>query len=77
MPRTYIFQFVVLQEYLVFKQGDFRRAECDNALFIKNENDSSLTNMLVYIDDSLYFNTKGNKYLIKKFEDDVQSRFKV
>ena len=33
--------------------------------------------MVVYIDDSLYFNTKGNEQLIKQFEDDLQSRFKV
>ena len=69
--------FIVLQEYLISKQGGFKRAECDNALFIKKENDGSLTKMLVYIDDSLYFNTESNERLIKKFKDDLQSRFKV
>ena len=69
--------FIVLQEYLVSEQGGFKQAECDNALFIKKENDGSLTKMLVYIDDSLYFNTKENQQLIQKFEDELQSCFKV
>ena len=69
--------FIVLQEYLVSEQGGFKRAECDNALFIKKENDGSLTKMLVYIDDSLSFNTKGNQQLIKEIEEDLQSQFKV
>ena len=65
--------FLVLQDYLVSKQGGFVRTECDDALFIQREKDGGLTKMLVYIDDSLYFNSKGNKHLIKKFEEDLQT----
>ena len=69
--------FLVLQEYFVSKQGGFKQTECDNALFIRKEEDGSLTKMLVYIDDSLYFNSNGNKALLKKFENDLQLKFKV
>ena len=44
--------FIVLQA-----EGGFQRSECDNALFIKQEQDGYYTKMLVYIDDSLYYNT--------------------
>ena len=64
--------FIVLQEYLVSELGGFKQAECDNALFIKKENYGSLTKILVYIDDSLYFDTRENQQLIKKFEDDLR-----
>ena len=56
---------------MISEQGGFKQAECDNALFIKKENDGSKTKMLVYIDGSLYFNTKENQQLIQKFEDDL------
>ena len=49
--------FIVLQEFLTSAEGGFQRSECDNALFIKQEQDGYYTKMLVYIDDSLYYNT--------------------
>ena len=39
--------FLVLQEYLVSKQGGFISVECGNALLIRKEKDGSLTKMLV------------------------------
>ena len=69
--------FLELQDYLVSKQGGCVRTECDNALFIQREKDGSLTKMLVYIDDSLYFNSNRNEHLIKKIEEDLQTQFKV
>ena len=33
--------------------------------------------MLVHIDENLYFNSKGNEHQIKKFEEDLQTGFKV
>ena len=32
--------------------------------------------MLLYIDDSLHFNTKGNDQLIERFEDDCKHNSK-
>ena len=56
----------MLQEFPISEEVGFLRSECDNALFIKRETDNSLTKMLVYIDDSLYFNTGKNAEECKK-----------
>jgi len=67
----------VLQEYLVSEEAGFRRSECDNAIFIKKEEDGSYTKMLVYIDDSLYYNTGEDLNIIKQLERSSENKFKV
>ena len=69
--------FIVLQEYLISEEAGFKRSECDNALFIKKEEDGSYTKMLVYIDDSLYYNTGENINIIKQLERNLENKFKV
>ena len=69
--------FIVLQEYLVSEEGGFKRSECDNALFIKQEKDGSYTKMLVYIYDSLYYNTGEDLNTIKRLERNLENKFKV
>ena len=69
--------FLELQGYLTSESGRFTRSDIDNALFIRKEIDGSYTKMLVYIDDSLYFNTKNNDNMIAQLEKDIQAQFKV
>ena len=69
--------FLELQGYLTSEKGRFIRSDVDNALFIQKETDGSYTKMLVYIDDSLYFNSKNNNNMITELENDIQTQFKV
>ena len=67
--------FLTCADYLV--EIGFKQSECDNALFIRKEADGSLTKMLIYIDDSLYFNTNNNKDILRKLEKQLEEKFKV
>ena len=67
--------FLELQGYLTSNVGRFKTSEVDNALFVHMEKDGSLTKMLVYIDDSLYFNTRNNKKLIEQLETEIKKTF--
>ena len=69
--------FVEFQGYLTSNVGRFKRSEVDNTLFVRTEKDGSLTKMLVYINDSLYFNTRNNKKLIEQLETEIKTRFKI
>ena len=66
-----------LQGYLTSNVERFKRSEVDNALFVRTEKDGSLTKMLVYINDSLYFNTRNNKEMIEQLETEIKLRFKI
>ena len=69
--------YLELLTYLVSKEAGFVQSESDQALFIKQESDMSLTKILVYSDDCLYFNSKNNEGEIKEFEKQVGLRFDV
>ena len=68
--------FLEMMEYIT-EELNFRQASCDQALFIKLEDDGSMTKFLVYVDDSVYFNTGNNEKYLKAFETNMQARFKV
>ena len=69
--------YLELANYLVSEDGGFRRSSCDQALFIKKEKDGSITKLLVYVDDSLYFNSKNIKKHVQAFQKQIGDRFKV
>ena len=68
--------FLEMMEYFTDKLI-LCQASCDQALFVKLEDDKALTIFLVYIDDSVYFNTDNYAKYLKAFESNMQARFKV
>ena len=69
--------FLELQGFLVSEKVKFIRSDLDNALFVRKEHDGSITKMLVYIDDSLYYNTRNNEQILRALENDLKARFKI
>ena len=57
--------------------GAFTQTESKQALFVKKESNVSLTKVLVYSDDCLYFDSKKNDAKITAFEKHICDRFDV
>ena len=69
--------FLELEGYLTSKVGRFKQSEVNNVLFVRTEADEGCTKMLVYINDSLYSNTKNNKEMIKQLEKEIKAQFDI
>ena len=52
--------FLELEAWLLSKDGGFHQSECDQALFFRTENDGSITKLLTYVDDGLYYNSNND-----------------
>ena len=69
--------YLELVTYLISKEGGFNQTESEQALFVKKESDGSITKILVYSDDCLYFNSKKNEEKLIAFEKQISARFDV
>jgi len=70
--------FLELLQWLISEAIGFSQSETDPTIFTRKEDDGSFTHFMVYVDDSLYFNslTNADKY-IKIFENELSGRFRV
>ena len=69
--------YLELISYLNSEEAGFRQSKCDQALFVRTEEDGSLTQFLVYTDDGLYKNSNNDLRWIKRFEKEISARFHV
>ena len=70
--------FLELLQWLISDEIAFSQSETDPTIFSRKEDDGSTTHFMVYVDDSIYYNSGKNaeKY-IKKFENELSGRFRV
>ena len=68
------FWFQDCMEWLVSDDISFKQSEVEKSLFTRKEKDGSTTYLLIYVDDSLYFNTAND---VKLFEKQISERFMV
>ena len=64
-----------LEEFLI--KCNFRQSECDQALFVRKEEDGSYTKILTYVDDSIYYNSKNNDQILQQFQKKLSDKFKL
>ena len=70
--------YLELISYLNSEEAGFRQStKCDQASFVRTEEDGSITPFLVYTDDGLYKNSTNGPKWIKKFEKEISARFHV
>ena len=68
------FWFQDCMDWLVSDDVGFVQSDVEKALFTRKEKDGSMTYLLIYVDDSLYFNTAND---VKLFEKQISERFTV